>query len=47
MAGGIAGVRRYQVGMGSASAIHAAPDVSLGIRQSPRGDSEPPDPVIL
>jgi hypothetical protein len=33
---------RYS-GIVRASAIHAAADASDGMRQSPRGDNEPPD----
>ena len=33
-------------GIDSASASHAAGDASVGMRQSPRGDSEPPEPTF-
>ncbi|MOA67926.1 hypothetical protein D3C78_1953050 [compost metagenome] len=33
-------------GMRSASRIHTTDSESLGARQSPRGDSEPPDPTL-
>jgi hypothetical protein len=32
--------------MDSASASQAATEASLGMRQSPRGESEPPDPTF-
>src|SRR5262249_57561326 len=33
-------------GMASASASHADGEASLGMRQSPRGESEPPEPTF-
>ncbi len=33
-------------GIASASASHAATEASDGIRQSPRGESEPPEPTL-
>ena len=50
-AGAVGGLRRHppvdsSASSASSSATHSAAEASLGARQSPRGDSDPPEPTL-